>query len=250
LGVINHHKLVGHFPTGGWGFAWVGDADRGFGKDQPGGWIYNILPFIEQNALHDLASDGQKDVLTDAQLEGALQVILQPIPIIVCPTRRPAGVFPLTYTGIAYNCKNNPPGNNVAGRGDYAMCSGDQEHNQYFEFPQKLDRAKTFRWCNNEVGEKLRTCRLRPAPDNLTGIGFQRSEVAIKHITDGTANTYLIGEKYLNPLHYENGEDDADNETWCTGYNNDNYRNAFSSPRQDRVMFSSDFLFGSAHPGV
>ena len=48
LGCINHHDTQGHFPTGGWGWNLVGDPDRGFGEDQPGGWIYNILPFIEE----------------------------------------------------------------------------------------------------------------------------------------------------------------------------------------------------------
>ena len=28
----------------GWGLMWVGDADRGFGARQPGGWIYNSCP--------------------------------------------------------------------------------------------------------------------------------------------------------------------------------------------------------------
>ncbi len=49
IGWQNHHSSTGHFPTGGWGWDWVGDADRGSGQDQPGGWIYNTLPFIEQN---------------------------------------------------------------------------------------------------------------------------------------------------------------------------------------------------------
>ena len=33
LGWSNHHSTTGHFPTGGWGWDWVGDADRGFGED-------------------------------------------------------------------------------------------------------------------------------------------------------------------------------------------------------------------------
>ena len=50
LGCQNHHDTHGHFPTGGWGWYWVGDPDRGFGKEQPGGWAYNLLPFFEQQA--------------------------------------------------------------------------------------------------------------------------------------------------------------------------------------------------------
>lgn len=53
LACHNHADVHKHFPTGGWGWLWVGDPDRGFGVDQPGGWIFNVLPFLEQNDLHD-----------------------------------------------------------------------------------------------------------------------------------------------------------------------------------------------------
>ena len=44
----------GFLPAGGWGCGWPGDPDRGFDERQPGGWLFNILPYIEQQALHDL----------------------------------------------------------------------------------------------------------------------------------------------------------------------------------------------------
>ena len=37
LGCLNHHDVHGHFPTGGWGWNWVGDPDRGYGKEQTDG---------------------------------------------------------------------------------------------------------------------------------------------------------------------------------------------------------------------
>ena len=36
---LNHEQANGYYPSGGWGYMWVGDGDRGFGKRQPGGWI-------------------------------------------------------------------------------------------------------------------------------------------------------------------------------------------------------------------
>jgi len=248
LGALNHHDQIGHYPTGGWGWWWVGDADRGFGKDQPGGWVYNVLPFIEQTALHGLASDGQKDVHTLAQLEGARLVVVRPVSAVICPTRRPHGVFakPIDNTFVAYNSEENPPDYNVAGRSDYAINCGDYKHNEYYDFPNSLANAVTFSWCNDPIGNRLRKCD--PQVKELNGISFQRSEVAIKHVTDGTTNTYLIGEKYLNPQHYEDGLDRGDNETWCTGYNNDNFRNGVDPPLLDRIGLEGIYGFGSAHP--
>ena len=56
LGCLNHDSATGRFPCGGWGFSWTGDADRGNDWRQPGGWIYNILPYIEQQPLHDMGA--------------------------------------------------------------------------------------------------------------------------------------------------------------------------------------------------
>ena len=54
LGCLAHEAVIKRFPTGGWGFSWTGDPDRGNDWRQPGGWIYNDLPYMEQQALHDL----------------------------------------------------------------------------------------------------------------------------------------------------------------------------------------------------
>src|SRR3954451_16282238 len=45
LACLNHLDTHKHFPSGGWGYKWAPDPNRGSGAEQPGSWIYNMLPF-------------------------------------------------------------------------------------------------------------------------------------------------------------------------------------------------------------
>jgi prepilin-type N-terminal cleavage/methylation domain-containing protein/prepilin-type processing-associated H-X9-DG protein len=84
------HKI---FPTGGWGGEWLGDPDAGYGPKQPGGWIYNVLSYIEQDNLRQLGRG-----LKEAAREDALVQLMQsPIEVFHCPSRRLPRLYP--YTG-------------------------------------------------------------------------------------------------------------------------------------------------------
>src|SRR5215213_243763 len=91
LAVILFHDTHRAFPQGGWGNEWVGDPDQGVGQRQPGGWIYNILSFIEENDLHDLGAR-----LTGAAASDQYSKRMQtPIPLLVCPSRRACATWPI-----------------------------------------------------------------------------------------------------------------------------------------------------------
>src|SRR4051812_15513022 len=47
LGWQLHHDSHQFFPSAGWGFAWIGDPNRGSGKSQSGSWAYSLLPYLE-----------------------------------------------------------------------------------------------------------------------------------------------------------------------------------------------------------
>ena len=251
LGWQLHHDTQKHFPTGGWGYFWVGDGDRGAGIDQPGGWMFNVLPYIEEQAKYDQASDGAFDTQSAQQLEGARKVITEPVNIFNCPTRRPAIVIekgPADAGGfLAYNAARNPSASNFTGRGDYAANCGDQRNNEFGPGPNSLSSSRNHGWATkNKTGTIS-------ANSELTGVSFLRSAIKISHITDGTTKTYMVGERFLYIDHYNNGFNGADNETWCTGYNNDNYRTAFAPPLKD-ILSSANIAdqtmrFGSAHSG-
>ena len=246
LGAINHEQARRIFPSGGWGWAWVGDADRGFGEDQPGGWMLSTLPFIEEQGLYDQAGDGDRVRISQQQMEGARRTVTSPIKSLTCPSRRAPVAYPKPQDGtfVANNSSRNPTGGNVAGRGDYAMNSGDENVSETAGGPATLAQADTFKWCNDRLGKRTGDCGLARM---FSGISFSRSEVGIKDIADGTSHTYMIGEKYLNPANYTTGADTADNETWCTGANNDNYRTGYAAPMRDRIGVVHTTAFGSAH---
>ncbi len=227
LGSINSHDVSGHYPTGGWGWAWLGDADRGFGKDQPGGWIYNLLPYVEMGNLHAIPGDGEPDVITPQQREAAKILVEMPITIFQCPSRRTATNHSVS-SGLAALLRNSDAPDAVA-RADYAMNSGTYWP-EFDSGPTTLtgSRYDNYKWMITR----------KPA-EELNGVAYQASEVSIAQVTDGTSNTLLIGEKSHLPSAYEDGSWPADNETWGTGFNNDNYRIMQGDPsRQDSIRTS------------
>ena len=257
LGCLNTHDTQKHFPTGGWGWGWVGDPDRGFGLDQPGGWVFNVLPFIEQQALHDLGSDGNPNALTPQQMKGAADVLEQPISIINCPSRRPNIPWPMKINSAAElpNAEYREA-SAVAGRSDYAISSGTRS-TELNKGPDNYASSESFNWVQKQVPKWF---------ELLDGISFQRSQIKMQHITDGTSQTLMIGEKFIPPSQYATGSFAGDNETWCTGWNNDNFRIIYGvqtaigsatynireplADVDDSSAADIQSRFGSAHPSV
>ena len=234
LACLAHAEHHGFLPTGGWAWGWAGDPDRGFGKEQPGGWHYNVLPFMELNSLHERGFDGQN--LT----EGCLRV-QAPVALFHCPSRRKAMAYPYTHGSPYYNI-NKP---SVIGRSDYAGCGGDIPGITYWKGPATLEEGDAMSedaWGEQKGGWK-----------NATGVIFRRSMVRFAHIRDGTSFTYMLGERYLNPDFYENGELCANDQGWDLGYDYDVNRWANKPPMQDRSGYNDnggcDTIFGSAHWG-
>jgi prepilin-type N-terminal cleavage/methylation domain-containing protein/prepilin-type processing-associated H-X9-DG protein len=237
LAMLGFENIQHHFPSGGWYFSWVGDPDRGFGKEQPGSWLYSILSQLEQEPLARLGSDGNADAWTATQLSGAAIVLQTPLSVMSCPTRRQPLLYP-TPNWTVYGIHGSNLVNSSA-RGDYAACSGDQYAADTVDIgfipPDTLDGCNALTKANSW-------------PIVATsGICFLRTEVKMTDITDGTSCTYMLGEKYLPPEAYSNTADIGDDETMYSGNNDDNQRTAYYTPMQDTPGYSSPRRFGSAH---
>jgi prepilin-type processing-associated H-X9-DG protein len=82
-----------------------------------------------------------------------------------------------------------------------------------------------------------------------TGVVQQFKPVKIADITDGTSNTFLIGDKRLN-IRYLGQKQQDDNQGYTVGFNYDTIRKTNQPPAPDYSAASGDGggLFGSSHP--
>ncbi|MDY0169081.1 MAG: DUF1559 domain-containing protein [Thermoguttaceae bacterium] len=231
LASMLHVEAHGHFPTGGWAGVWVGEADRGFGLRQPGGWMYNLLPYIEQEALHalDAGKTGQDKIDALNQREAT------PLSIANCPTRRRSVPYP-NPTGLTNRNGNSNP---LHARADYAACVGDPQGNEL-----AVVWVSTYDQGDNPANQV-------PHSD-YNGVCYPYSLVTMADVRDGSSNTYMFGERYLNPDHYTTGRDSSDD--WCMYRSNGNdlARSTFLgwTPMQDRPSVLNGLRFGSAHAGA
>jgi prepilin-type N-terminal cleavage/methylation domain-containing protein len=247
LAALNHEHEQGFFPTGGWCTQWVGDPLRGFDRRQPGGWFYNILPYMEQQALWSLPDDGDALNITTAQKDKATIMLQTPLASLICPSRRQAVLYPYTQTSNWAPYNSNQP--STAARCDYAANAGDGD-------PQLTGSCFL-----GEVGFSPPTTYAQG--DSMTwpifatyysGVSFNRSEIKMADIRDGTSCTYMMGEKYLCTDLYTTGQSGGDNQYNFQGFDRDLNRWAsndsygYGIPRQDAPGLDYYFNFGSAHP--
>ncbi len=230
LGLHGHHDVFNRFPSGGWGNNWVGVGGRGTGKDQPGGWVFNMLPFVEQKALFELG--GASGSIADQA--GNAKRCETTVGLYNCPTRRNCGPFP---NGPGNYYGTNTPMALVA-KADYAACAGDYKCElSPIYMPISLAIGDTPSFWNGVTEIPL-----------LTGVVFVRSEIKFSDITRGTSNTYFVGEKYMTINNYRTGGDPGDNECMYTGFNNDIFRHTNTNgPAQDTPTVANSNRFGSAH---
>jgi prepilin-type N-terminal cleavage/methylation domain-containing protein len=238
LAVMNNENVTHRFPAGGWGWMWVGDPDRGDGENQPGGWAYNILPYLELNSLHNIGI-GMKDADKKTQ---ASKMIGNALPEFICPTRRQPGIWPYHpgNDSQTYNADKTL----LAARTDYAINKGSWFVDT-LEGPKSVDDTE-YQW---------------PDTSTITGISFVKSMIRPMDVTYGLTNTYLIGEKYLNLDDYASGRDWGDDSSLYQGDDYDIARytalirieddkkvTELVPPMKDSRLYSDYFCFGSAHP--
>ena len=234
----SHVSKLGYFPSSGWGSMWTGDPDHGFGATQPGGWIYNILPFLDLDKIHDIGKGAATSVtdLNNATSTGTKYLLLSKaqsavIPALICPTRRKTIAYPVSAT---YPWNSAQPSPALISKTDYAANGGSQHiylgpgpqpaWNCFASFPNCLTPGSTTYgsgWSN-------------PNQSAFDGISGERSQVTPGNVTNGSSNVFLVGEKFFaNPGNYNTGADIGDNTTALTGNGLNSNRWTFNTLMRD-----------------
>ncbi|MDO4582673.1 MAG: DUF1559 domain-containing protein [Planctomycetia bacterium] len=212
LAALNVESSTRALPSGGWGYQWTGDPEGGLGFGQPGSWCYTLLPALEQNALFQITADGQPpESPSSIQTTNSVQLHQTPVSVFSCPSRRAPKLIKVGEGGL-YNGSRK----NTGFKGDYAGCFGSFKKGQAYwsnHGPSAKEvasiRTGTMGWYDYPKAQEV---GFTGAAD-YSGTTYNLSQVRIGEIRDGTSNTFLYGERGVQPEYYE-----PETTTWATDY--------------------------------
>jgi len=240
LAAIEHESIHGFFPSGGWGYKWVGDPDGGFGHTQPGGWMYSVLPFLDEHRLHEAGAKGTPEQKKAA----AVTLVTTPLSVTTCPSRR--GLMTYPHRNDAVGQENRPYNPGVGGlrvtfaeveyiaKSDYCINGGDVIVNCGAGPTTLAGEATYTQWDDSWP---------------VTGLHYCRSEFTRAHVRDGMAYTYLIGEKNMDPNRYESFTGGNDAQSMYVGHDPDVVHYTDRPLVPDREGVTDAYAFGGPHAG-
>jgi prepilin-type N-terminal cleavage/methylation domain-containing protein/prepilin-type processing-associated H-X9-DG protein len=229
LAMLNYESANKTFPTGGWSFHWMGNPAAGNGPRQPGGWIYQVSDYIENQNVKKFGGGIYPTTL--ALREALKDQAAVVIPGFNCPSRRPSTLYP-NYEITIFNATPLE----FAAKSDYAANAGHSLSDTSGR-PAPADNAQN---CTDPgiPGSRFPVCNFpnseQSLADSWTGIVADRVGARIAQIEDGASKTAAAGEKWVSADFYEVAtwetppnpprDNPADNGSMYQGYDQDTLR--------------------------
>ena len=260
LAALNHESSLGFLPSGGWGYKWIGDPDRGFGKSQPGGWAFSLLPYIEAGGVQAIGQG-----LPEAEKKIALaRQMVTPVAMFYCPSRHAPG---LGYgNDHPHNAASTIDGDfiELVAKTDYAANGGSKLPNNG---GARLGAGPPYQ-CYVNYPRCVNGLPTEEEAFKGDGAVVPRFGVKLRQVTDGTSKTMLYGERWLHTSMHELQHGlsvQFDNSSMYQGYDWDVVRwasgregpdgagmpwpDSRGDPGRRGPIPSECFRFGSAHSG-
>ena len=222
LGFQSHHEANGNWPANGWGYGWAGDPNMGNSRRQPGGWMYNILPYTDYMPLWELGLNVGTSY-SDSNRKAAIgELVRTPTKYMNCPSRRANKAYPNSANQAVVNADNQ----SVQARADYAVNAGNFSNcTTGYSLPScigTVDNAynnTSLNWNALDRGN----CSGYSSYSN-SGISYFASQFTESDVPDGLSNTICVGEKYMPINDYFDGSNGCDNNPAYVGFDWDNVR--------------------------
>lgn len=267
LSLQNYESAFKHFPTGGTTFGERLECfvDRGkpFNAPKQGmSWAFQLLPFLEQGALQNV---GTTDVVQNTA-----------VPLYNCPSRRGptqytgkyGAVYLMDYGGAnpctLYNGNASAPkydaerdhGNHARVKSSFWMESVGGYPGSQPPSNGAYDGVIVRTPWQRDTSFNQASCGPNPSPGKFASNVPMPTKMA--QISDGTSNTLVISEKYIQASSTEgyDGGDASDDRGWLDGWDPDTMRSTCARPLSDAGVSEirdgdagedQTYPFGSAH---
>lgn len=243
LACAGHVQSLETYPSAGWGWGDGPDPDAGFHDKQPGGWLYNILDFADESVIRQM---GVGLTGTDKQ-QAVRKAVESAIPLYFCPTRG-GGTMPFTHPGCFIGIERPA----VISATHYAGSAGtgpggalDNGNGGWSESTWRTQQGYPHRVAGVNEGTYV------------TGVIAILGRVRPAHVTDGASQTFLAGERYMNPDFYLGPRYCGNDQGWTVGFDYDTVAHTGSNsgstypPVADTPgLGGCHTTFGSSHPGA
>lgn len=248
LACLNHENTHKVLPNSGYDASteatFLGPSlTPGVGDRQLAGWSYQILPFIEQEALWRGGGAGNISARQAFAANGQISIYF-------CPSRR----RPIVSGGrgmIDYACATTAAPNEPAGAPMSAVAEATAEDINLFN--PASPTAVNALWSATAIVRNRNQLSF-DANGNIN-VPVNTYSIPLTGIKDGTSNVLLISEKQMNEANEPPVQDD--DQGYATGHDVDNVRSCMLQPAKDYVDTNEGaappkrpYVFGSSHPGI